>query len=200
MNAPNNPSAMNIIRDRNQDVQPVTAVISQRVKRNHEADYERWTHEISKVARQFPGHRGVTVIRPEAGICVEYVTILQFDCYTNLKRWLDSAERQRCLDKATPLLVKASEVKILTGFETWFTLPNQPKQPPPPRYKMAILTTVAVFGAVNLLNPWLLPLLTNLGLPRLIGSLIVTYLVVLLLTYLVMPRLTKLFSRWLYPA
>ncbi|MEO0535205.1 MAG: antibiotic biosynthesis monooxygenase [Cyanobacteria bacterium P01_A01_bin.123] len=200
MVASGNPPSIQVIRDRSQDIQPVTAVISQRVKRHCEADYERWTHKISEVARQFPGHLGVTTIRPEAGICVEYVTILKFDCYTNLKRWLDSDERQRCLEKAKPLLVKASEVKILTGFETWFTLPNRPKQAPPPRYKMAILTTFAVFGAVNLLNPWLLPLLIDLGLPRLISSLMVTYLVVLLLTYLVMPRLTKLFAQWLYPA
>ena len=199
MNPSVHASMLNIIRDRRDDIQPVTAVISQQVKRNCEADYERWTREISEIARQFPGHRGITVIRPEAGICVEYVTILQFDCYSNLKRWLDSDERQRCLQKAQPLLVKASEVKILTGFETWFTMPNRPKQPPPPRYKMAILTTAAVFAAVNLLNPWLLPLLLNLGLPRLLSSLIVTYCVVLLLTYMVMPRLTKLFARWLYP-
>ncbi|MEO1149082.1 MAG: antibiotic biosynthesis monooxygenase, partial [Cyanobacteria bacterium J06638_22] len=66
------------------------------------------------------------------------------------------------------------------------------------RYKMAILTTFAVFIAVNLFNPILLPLL-NQFLPRLLASLVVTYLVVLLLTYGVMPRLTKLFRRWLYP-
>ena len=63
---------------------------------------------------------------------------------------------------------------------------------------MAILTTFAVFAAVNLLNPVLMPLLTQF-LPRLLASLVVTYLVVLVLTYGVMPRLTKLFRRWRYP-
>ena len=198
MVVPENSPFIQIVRDRSQDIQPVTAVISQRVKRNREADYERWMQGISTVARQFPGHNGVTVIRPEAGICVDYVIILKFDCYANLKRWLDSEERQHWLEKAKPLVVNAEEVKILTGFETWFTIPRRSPQPPPPRYKMAILTTFAVFGAVNLVNPLLLPLLD--GWPQWLGSLISTYVVVLLLTYLVMPRLTKLFYRWLYPA
>ena len=198
MVASDNSSPIQFIRDRNGDIQPVTAVISQKVKRNREADYEHWMQDISAVAQQFPGHLGVTVIRPDAGICVEYVIILKFDCYTNLKNWLDSDERQHWLDKAKNLVVKDAEVQILTGLETWFTLPSRTQQPPPPRYKMSILTTFAVFGAVNLLNPLLRPLFA--GLPGLLSSLIITYIVVLLLTYAVMPRLTKLFSRWLYPA
>ncbi|MEM8808082.1 MAG: antibiotic biosynthesis monooxygenase [Cyanobacteria bacterium P01_G01_bin.38] len=196
MGASENPGLIQVIQDRREDTQPVTAVISQQVKRNREADYERWTQQISAIARQFPGHLGVTVIRPEAGICVEYVTILKFDCYANLKRWLDSEERQRCLKEAQPLIFKTSKIQILTGFETWFTMPNRTQQKPPPRYKMAILTTFAVFGAVNLVNPLLLPLLS--GIPGLLSALISTYVVVLLLTYGVMPRLTKLFYRWLY--
>ncbi|MEO1401330.1 MAG: antibiotic biosynthesis monooxygenase [Cyanobacteria bacterium J06635_1] len=198
MGASENSGFIQVIQDRREDTQPVTAVISQQVKRNREADYERWTQQISAIARQFPGHRGVTVIRPDAGICIEYVTILKFDCYAHLKHWLDSAERQRCLEQAKPLIVKPSKIQILTGFETWFTMPNRSQQKPPPRYKMAILTTLAVFGAVNLLNPLLLPLFS--GLPGLFSSLLSTYFVVLLLTYVVMPRLTKLFYRWLYSA
>ncbi|MEO1295378.1 MAG: antibiotic biosynthesis monooxygenase [Cyanobacteria bacterium J06636_16] len=198
MVASDNLPPVQVIRDRGDDIQPVTAVISQRVRRNREAEYERWMQDISAVAKQFPGNLGATVIRPESGICVEYVIILKFDSYTHLRQWLDSDERQHWLDKAKPFVVKDADVQILTGLETWFTLPGRAQQPPPPRYKMSILTTMAVFGAVNLLNPLLLPILSEL-LPRLLSSLIVTYLVVLLLTYVVMPRLTKLFSRWLYP-
>jgi hypothetical protein len=191
-------SAIKIVKDRHDDNQPVTAVISQRVPRRHQAAYERWMQGISEAARQFPGHSGITVIRPEAGICVEFVIILKFDCYGNLKRWLDSDERQRWLAKAQPFIAVQDQVQILTGFETWFTLPARAVQGTPARYKMAILTTFAVFCAVNLFNPILLPLLTRF-LPRLLASLAVTYLVVLFLTYGVMPRLTKLFRRWLYP-
>jgi antibiotic biosynthesis monooxygenase (ABM) superfamily enzyme len=198
MAASNAYPSIRIVKDRNDDNQPVTAVISQRVPRRHQAEYERWMQGISEAARQFPGHSGITVIRPEAGICVEFVIILKFDCYSNLKRWLDSKERQQWLDKAKPFIAEQDKIQILTGLETWFTLPARAVQGTPARYKMAILTTFAVFVAVNLFNPILLPLLTQF-LPRLLASLIATYVVVLVLTYGVMPRLTKLFRRWLYP-
>lgn len=196
MAAAEHSSFVKVLRDRSEDTQPVTAVISQRIKRSHEPAYEAWMQGISAAARQFPGHLGVTIIRPEVGICVEYVIILKFDCYVHLKGWLDSEERQRWLEKAKPFIAQSSPVEILTGLETWFTLPNRATQPTPRRYKMAILTTLAVFCVVNLINPLLLPMLTQL--PRLLAGLISTYLSVLLLTYVVMPRLTKLAYRWLY--
>ncbi len=196
MRSSENPAFIQVIQDRSKDNQPVTAILSQQVKSNHEADYEQWIKEISAVAQLFPGHQGVTVIRPEAGICPEYVIVLKFDCYTHLKRWLDSDERRHWLEKAKPLIAKTQDIQILTGLETWFTLRNQHHKAPP-RYKMALLTTVAVFVAVNLINPLLLPLLA--GIPKLLSSLIISHLVVLLLTYGIMPRLTKVFYPWLYP-
>ena len=198
MTASNAYPSIQIVKHRNDDNQPVTAVISQRVSRQHQVDYERWVQGISEAARRFPGHSGLTVIRPEAGSCLDFVIILRFDCYSNLKRWLDSDERQQCLDRAKPFITKQNKVQILTGFETWFTLPVKAVQGTPARYKMAILTTFAVFVAVNLFNTVLMPLLTQF-LPRLLAALVVTYLVVLVLTYGVMPRLTNLFRRWLYP-
>lgn len=199
MAASNAYPSIKIVKDRHDDDQPVTAVISQRVPARYQVEYERWMQGISEAARQFPGHMGITVIRPEAGICVEFVIILKFDCYSNLKRWLDSEERQQWLAKAQPFIAKQNQIQILTGFETWFTLPARAVQGTPARYKMAILTTFAVFVAVNLFNPILLPFLTQF-LPQLLASLVATYVVVLVLTYGVMPRLTRLFRRWLYPA
>jgi uncharacterized protein len=193
-----NTGLIQIVSKPSEDNQPVTAVISQPVKREHEADYERWMQGITEAARQFPGHSGVTVIRPESGICSNFVVILKFDCYANLKGWLDSPVRQHWLNQAKPFLPKPEKIDILTGFETWFTLPERAVQGSPARYKMVILTTFAVFSVVNLLNPILLPLFIQF-LPRLVASLIVTYIVVLVLTYGLMPRLTKLFRRWLYP-
>ncbi|NJN30900.1 MAG: antibiotic biosynthesis monooxygenase [Synechococcales cyanobacterium RM1_1_8] len=162
-----------IVKHRSEDNQPVTAVISQRVLPHHEAEYERWMQGITEAAKQFPGHSGVMVIRPEAGICVNFVVILKFDCYAHLKAWLDLPLRQQWLDKAKPFLSKPERVDILTGFETWFTLPAQAVKKAPPRYKMALLTTLAVFVAVQLINPILLPLLVQF-LPPLLAALIAT--------------------------
>lgn len=183
--------------EREQDQQPVTAVISHLVKRGREQDYERWLRDISVVAQQFEGHQGVSFIRPQSGICPEYVIILKFDRYTNLKQWLQSDVRRSWLAKAKPLIQRDETIEVLTGLETWFTLPGKPMQLPPARYKMVIVTGLAVFTIANLLNYTLTPFLT--GLPTLLRSLLFSFLSVSLLTYIVMPRLTKLLYRWLYP-
>jgi hypothetical protein len=81
--------------------------------------------------------------------------------------------------------------------ETWFTLPTQPGLSPPPRYKMVILSGLAIFILLNLATMFVVPLLDPL--PPLLRTLIVVLLIVSMMTYVVMPRLTKLFAGWLYP-
>ena len=175
----------------------VTAIISHLVRPGREQGYEEWLHGIAAEAHQFAGHIGVNVIRPCDHTHPEYVAILRFDHYNNLKAWLESSVRQEWLERLQPLIEKPETIQTLTGLETWFTLPNKPMKAPPPRYKMAIVTWLGVFFTISLLNRWLVPLLA--GLPAWLISLIVTGLTVALLTYLIMPRLTQLFRKWLYP-
>jgi uncharacterized protein len=178
------------------DAQPVTTVISQKVRPGREEGFEVWARGIAAAAQQFAGHQGVTILRPQDHTHPEYVIILQFDTYKHLRQWLDSDIRQDWIERAHPLVEKPQTVQVLTGLETWFTLPHKPMQRPPARYKMAILTAFSVFTLVNLYG-WLLSGLLA-SLPPLIRSLITIVLVVLSLTYVVMPRLTKLFRTWLF--
>jgi uncharacterized protein len=179
------------------DTQSVTTVISQKVRPGREEGFEVWAKGIAAAAQQFDGHRGVTILRPQDHAHPEYVIILQFDTYGHLQQWLDSEVRQDWIDRSYPLVDKPQTLQVLTGLETWFTLPHQPMQPPPARYKMAILTAVSVFTLVNVYS-WLLAGVLS-GLPPLGRSLIVIIFVVLSLTYVIMPRLTKLFRGWLFP-
>lgn len=180
-----------------QDKQQVTAMISELVKPGKEAEYEQWLREISSAAQQFEGHTGVNFIRPQDPKYPKYVIILKFDCYGHLKDWLDSPVRQFWIDQAKPLVQKEQEMQVLTGLETWFTLPGQVGQSPPKRYKMAILTSVSVFIVAQFLRVVLAPILIQF--PPLLGALISTVLTVFLLTYVVMPRVSRAFRRWLYP-
>jgi antibiotic biosynthesis monooxygenase (ABM) superfamily enzyme len=87
---------------------------------------------------------------------------------------------------------------VLTGLEGWFTLPAQPGAPPPPAYKMAILTWVTIFPLITVVVAASAPLIGPLPLvPRLAVTTLVT---VSLMTWVVMPRVTRLLHRWLYPA
>jgi antibiotic biosynthesis monooxygenase (ABM) superfamily enzyme len=57
---------------------PVTTVIRQQPRPEAVARYEEWLKEITPIAQQFAGHRGVNVIRPHVGSEV-YVIVLHFD-------------------------------------------------------------------------------------------------------------------------
>lgn len=176
---------------------PLTAIISHVVRPGREQGYEEWFHGIVADARKFKGHLGVTTIRPNDEAHPEYVVILKFDCYDNLKTWLDSDVRRQWIERLQPLIEKSESIQTLTGLETWFTLPKLPIKTPPPRYKMALVTWLGVFVTLAVLSRLVAPLLS--GLPILLNQLITTGLVVTFLTYVLMPRLTKLFKRWLYP-
>jgi antibiotic biosynthesis monooxygenase (ABM) superfamily enzyme len=176
---------------------PVTIVVSRRIKPNREADYEAWAAGVCAVATQFAGHQGVTILRPSGRARPEYVLIFRFDTYAHLKAWEDSTVRAEWLERVADMTVDQPSVRKLTGLEYWFTLPDQPGVPPPPRHKMAMVTLLAVFPlstAITLaLREWLE------GLHFLLRGLTMSVLLVLLMTYLVMPFLTRLLARWLFP-
>jgi hypothetical protein len=180
-----------------EETHQVTAIISHFIRSGREQGYEEWLHGIATDAHQFKGHLGVNVIRPCDPTHPEYVAIVRFDHYNNLKTWLESSVRQEWLERLQPLIEKPETIQTLTGLETWFTLPNKPMKAPPPRYKMAVVTWLGVFFTISILNRLLVPLLV--GLPVLLRTLLVTGLTVALLTYVIMPRLTQLFRKWLYP-
>jgi antibiotic biosynthesis monooxygenase (ABM) superfamily enzyme len=176
---------------------PVTAVASRRVKPGREREFEEWVSGILAAASKFPGYLGSEVLRPSDPEDDEYRIISRFDHASNLHAWETSEERHYWLRQSRPLLHEKEKVHILTGLETWFTLPSKPGEPAPPRYKMAIVTWLAVFPVVavifSLFGQWL-----NL-LPTLLRTLVFTVVMITLMTYVVMPRMTRLFSFWLYP-
>lgn len=179
-----------------QHSEPVTVIFTHFVKPGREIAYEQWIQDISQVAHQFDGHLGISILRPSPGVQREYVSILKFDRYDNLKVWMESTARQDFLDRVQPL-VDDLKVEMLTGMEAWFTLPNQPMIKPPPRYKMAILTWIAVYTLLSILGFSLAPLLA--ALPAFIRTFIISIIMVVLMTYLVMPWMTRLTKAWLYP-
>jgi len=178
-----------------QEDQSVTVVISQIVKPGCESAYEAWLKDITGVSRTYLGHLGTNVIRPQLGIRSEYVIIFRFDSYEHLKIWMESRDRQYWLSQCQHLVQSEPHVQQLSGLEAWFSLPGQPLKTPP-RYKTALLTWVVVYVLINLLNRLLAPLFGIL--PPLMISFIISATMVVLLTYVVMPRVTRLFSSWLY--
>ena len=178
---------------------PVTVVISRRVKPGCEEAFEKFISGITAAAMTFEGHLGANVFRPSDSRDREYKIIFKFDRASNLRIWQESECRRQWLARAESLRLEPAKIRVITGLETWFTLPSPKPILPPPRYKMASITLLALFPLIQLANITLAPLLNLLPLPSLLRNLIITAILVLTMTYVAMPRMTKLFAKWLYP-
>jgi uncharacterized protein len=176
----------------------VTAVITHLVKAGRESGYEEWMKGIIPVAKSFPGHLGVNILRPQPKRHPEYIIVLHFDRHENLQNWMDSDARREWIERSKPLIQSSEDVQVLTGLETWFELPKRSQPMPPKRYKMALLTWLGVFVTLSLVGNILRPMFAFL--PGIVAQLITIGIVVWILTYILMPRLTRLFHRWLYPS
>jgi antibiotic biosynthesis monooxygenase (ABM) superfamily enzyme len=131
--------------------EPVTTTVTRRVKPGHEAAYEGFLAGISGAARAFPGYLGVEIFRPSgSGPGGEYRTVYRFDTTQHLRAWLNSAEHAAWLARAEPHVAGPMRTQALTGLESWFTLPTQPGAPPPPRYKLALVTWATIFPLITL--------------------------------------------------
>ena len=176
---------------------PVTVLYSRRVKAGREADFEAWAHGIVAAARQFPGHLGASVLGAPGSR--EYHILFSFADRRSLRAWLESAERHRWLAQLGNLLEADRGLQQLTGLETWFKLPgsNMPTMKPPPRWKMWLVSLVAVYPLVLAFQVLLVPRMAKL--PLLLRALLFPLVLLTLMTFVVMPMVTRLLHRWLGP-
>ena len=176
--------------------QHVTAVITHRVKAGRQEGYEEWIKGISAAAREFEGHLGVNILRPQPGSQPDYVIVLQFDACNHLTAWLTSEIRDSCSERVKPLIQDQETIQILSGLESWFQLPKQPGHKAPKRYKQAILVWVGVMIVSLGVSPLVAPFLSFL--PWLLKVAVNVVITVVLLSYVIMPRLSRWFKEWLF--
>jgi uncharacterized protein len=176
---------------------PITTTVMRRVKPGHEPFYEQFLEGIIAAASGFSGHLSVEVFRPESVSAGEYRVVYRFDSAEHLRAWLDSDEHKAWLERAEPHVIGPMRTQFMTGLETWFTVPGRPATPPPPQYKMALVTWITIFPLITLVVIVLGPLLKGIALVP--GLAITTAVTVPIMTWLVMPRVTRLLRGWLYP-
>jgi uncharacterized protein len=176
---------------------PVTVVISRRVKPKCEAEFEEFLAGVINACGQFPGYLGSSIFRPANADDPEYRVVFKFDRLSNLRHWEASEERQKFFILAEKLTEQAPEIQILTGLETWFTLPGKASIVPPLRYKMALVTWITVFPLITVISMVFQSQLSPL--PTILRVMVVTGIAVPMMTYILMPKMTQLFAKWLYP-
>ena len=179
--------------------QPVTILITRSPHQRNQKEFEQALSDTIDAALEFPGHLGVTVLKPQRGESNDYQIIVRFTSEANYQRWCHSHEAAHWFKILNRLEERPPNLEIMTGIETWFAVNGSTPRPmiPPPRYKMAIVTWIAIFILIVIINLLFGSFLASL--PMLLRSFVLTVGLVGLMTYVVMPRMIRLFSWWLYP-
>lgn len=174
----------------------MTVLATRTVRDGYQTEFETFLEQLQAVFAASPGHRGLTVIRPESPDR-EYALVYRFDCQASLLAWERSPQRAEAIARSAQLTENAPRERFLTGMETWFTAPHGGIVQPPPRWKMWLLSACGIYPIITLITVLAGPLLIPLPPPARFA--IITPVLSALMTWAIMPALTRLFAAVLYP-
>jgi len=174
----------------------VTVVVNRRIKPGCEDEYEQAMQHFVQFALSFPGHRGISILRPAAG-GRDYIVVDKFSDESARGNFKSSAEYRNWMNRLGKLTKGDPRMEELTGLEGWFTLPEDTGLAKPQKYKMAIATFLGVFPVVMVLSLTIGPLVRSW--PFVINNAAFNACVVALLTWAVMPLITRALRHWLFP-
>jgi len=163
------------------------------VRPGREHEFERLVEEFFHEAMLQPGVCGAYLIRPFASAdSREYGILRSFASPQHRDRFYASDLYRRWNEAVAPLVEGPPRRQDLHGMEAFF---RDDGATPPPRWKMAILTWLAVNPAVYVFSSGV-PAVVDL--PMLLTLLVVNAFGVASLTWVLMPLLTRWFSGWLH--
>jgi antibiotic biosynthesis monooxygenase (ABM) superfamily enzyme len=174
----------------------VTVVVSRKVKRGRESDYEDWLRRLLEEAKLMKGYLGATIQKPAPG-STEYTSVFRFDTVDNLRKFEESELRSRYLREVIDYVEADAIWKKFTGLEFWFSPPTGTVIPQPSRFRMALVMIAVVFGLV--LSIGQLVAIVAVEVPSYIRLFVTISIEIFLMTYVLMPRITRLLAKWIYP-
>jgi uncharacterized protein len=171
--------------------------ITRRVRAGCEADFERELREFLQTSFAHGGVFGASMLRPlpgsdsrEYGILRTFANEKERDAFYESAMFKAWEERARMLTEGEPTY------RELSGLEAWF---REPHATMPPRWKMALLTWIAVWP-VSMAVPAILAPLLGRRVPGVVFAGFVAAGIVVVLTWAAMPLLVKAAHRWLHPS
>jgi antibiotic biosynthesis monooxygenase (ABM) superfamily enzyme len=170
---------------------PVTAVASFRVLSGQEVAFERDYDVLIDLIEDFDGYLRAQLFPPVEGVQDETVIVFSFQSREQLDEWLDSDERRDGLAKLDEHIDGERQVNVVGGFGGWFSVGERHVK----TWKQAAVVLLALYPtvlALNELSSWLIP-----DVPYLLALFIGNAAGVAILSWILMPRLTRLFDRWL---
>ena len=70
-----------------ENIEPITVIISRRVKPEMVEEFESLTSEMTQRASKFSGYLGTTLFKPSSGIDPEYRIMFRFQDISSLQEW-----------------------------------------------------------------------------------------------------------------
>jgi len=178
---------------------PVTRIFSHNVKPGHEKDFEEWSRKLTAKAAEHPGFQNITKIKPSDPQNLEYVIIVHWASYDDLKKWEESDYLRKMIKESEEFTLSLKNIQEDSGMEIWFDWPMKAKSVLKPAfYKQVIIAIVTVVPLIFLMGAITGSVFAGLDLPGPIMILVNVVIMAPLMTVL-MPRITKVLHPWLYP-
>jgi len=170
--------------------------IVRRVRKTHVAAFERALADFAGRSLNEPGARGVHFIYPPPGSeSLEYGILRSFASAADRDAFYQSPLFKQWMAQVEPMVEGDPIYRPLEGLEAWF---RDPRGSVPPRWKMALLTWIAVWPVSMLVAAILQPLLGP-NFPNVLAAGLIAGGIVVVLTWGAMPLLVKLAKPWLQP-
>lgn len=175
--------------------EPVTAVITVRVRVGADEQYRDWQRRMAELMAKQPGHLGTNVQTPIRGLQEDWVIMTKFDTEEHLSQWLKSPARSKMLSEIQPLIETSTVREARTSFDGWF--PFTAGQRPPRAWQQSALVLLTLYPIVVLEMLFLNPLLMWIwpGISTFIGNAIS----VSLTGFILIPLAARAFGWWLLP-
>lgn len=174
---------------------PIHIAISRRVLAGCEREFEDRLQAFAQRSLAEPGARGIQCLHPPAGSgSREYGIVRSIATTADRDAFYRSRLYEDWLAEIAPLVEGAPEYRDLHGLEAWFRNPSRAR---PARWKMALLTWVAVWPVSMVVAALLKPML--IGWHEALAAAAISAGIVVMLTWIVMPLLTKVAQAWLAP-
>ena len=103
----------------------LTVVVKRRIRPGREAEFEQTMRSFVQFALAFPGHRGISVLRPAAG-SRDYIVVDKFSDESARVNFKATSQYQDWMGRLGELTEGDPRIEELTGLEGWFTLPEDP--------------------------------------------------------------------------
>lgn len=173
----------------------VHILITRQVRPGCEAAFQQALREFFQASYGHDGVLGASMILPPPGSGSREFGILRtFAGARERDAFYESPMFKAWAQKVAPLTEEGWTYRELTGMEAWFRSP----QDPPARWKMALLTWLAVWPATVLVRMGLQPLIGG-ALPGVLFAGVVAAGVVAVLTWVAMPLVVRAARMWLQP-